>query len=255
MISRNEMAGVTRLLALIAIVCVAGCNQPLTSSSPPLLDDEQTVSVNPALDTDEAPEPPAGIDPESDVAGSDPVARQLDPTLPPLPDYVYEPKVLLSDAHRATCLVGVGDVLPQLAVTRRSGDTAQLLQLSGEKLTVVVFWSAGSRSGSEQISRLPLEIVTPFADYGVKVLTINTEDSAEQLNDLVPSDEAAGYEVLLDKDGQAFAKIATEVLPRTYLLDSEGRVLWFDLGYSRGSVRELTNAIHYFLGNRTDSES
>ena len=256
MISVNEIAGTTRLFALLALVFVGGCNQSLTSSRP-LLDKSQPASPALApsvLESDEAPQPPEGLESQSDATRSDPVSQTSDSNLPPAPHYVYEPKVLLSDAHRATCLIGVGDVLPELSVMRRSGETAQLLQFSGEKLTVVVFWSAQSRFGREQISRLPQELVTPFSKYGVKVVTINSEDSVEQLSHLVPTDEAAGFEVLLDTDGQAIGKLATNFLPRTYLLDPDGKVLWFDLGYSRSSVRELNNAIHFFLGNRTAND-
>jgi hypothetical protein len=36
-------------------------------------------------------------------------------------------------------------------------------------------------------------------------------------------------------------------LPRTYLLDSSGKILWFDLEYSRSTRRELNQAIRYVL--------
>ena len=32
----------------------------------------------------------------------------------------------------------------------------------------------------------------------------------------------------MDADGRVFAKVATEKLPRVYLLDPAGKVLWFD---------------------------
>jgi hypothetical protein len=53
--------------------------------------------------------------------------------------------------------------------------------------------------------------------------------------------------VLLDADGQALEQVATGLLPRTYLLDAEGRVLWFDLEYSRGQRLGLNNAVYYQL--------
>jgi hypothetical protein len=49
--------------------------------------------------------------------------------------------------------------------------------------------------------------------------------------------------------------VATEHLPRTYLLDAEGRILWFDLEYSRATARELINALHFFLENGSGNDS
>ena len=52
---------------------------------------------------------------------------------------------------------------------------------------------------------------------------------------------------LVDADRAYFRQVATEKLPRTYLLDRNGKILWFDLEYSRSMRRELQNAIQYYL--------
>ena len=33
---------------------------------------------------------------------------------------------------------------------------------------------------------------------------------------------------LLDADGKAFAQVGSEKLPRTFVLDPSGKILWFD---------------------------
>jgi hypothetical protein len=52
---------------------------------------------------------------------------------------------------------------------------------------------------------------------------------------------------LLDSDGAAFGQVATSLLPRTYLLDAAGRIVWFDLEYSRSQRLELHNAVYHQL--------
>ena len=59
---------------------------------------------------------------------------------------------------------------------------------------------------------------------------------------------ASFFPVLLDPQGAYFAKIAQSKLPRMYLLDSEGKIVWFDLEYSRSSKRELHQIIRLKLG-------
>jgi len=53
---------------------------------------------------------------------------------------------------------------------------------------------------------------------------------------------------LLDADGSAMAKVGLEKLPRTYLLDAQGKILWFDIEYSRSTRRELLEAVRFVLG-------
>jgi hypothetical protein len=53
--------------------------------------------------------------------------------------------------------------------------------------------------------------------------------------------------MLLDAEGKALDAVATEKLPRTYLLDASGQILWFDIEYSESTRRELKNAIVWHL--------
>jgi hypothetical protein len=53
--------------------------------------------------------------------------------------------------------------------------------------------------------------------------------------------------VLSDKDGAAHKQVATSKLPRSYLLDPSGKILWFDLEYSPTTRRDLAQAIRFTL--------
>ena len=53
--------------------------------------------------------------------------------------------------------------------------------------------------------------------------------------------------VLLDSDGKYFDKLASAKVLRTYLLDSAGKILWFDVEYSRSTRRDLLAAIEVAL--------
>jgi hypothetical protein len=57
----------------------------------------------------------------------------------------------------------------------------------------------------------------------------------------------AGFPILLDADGAYFARVATDKAPRTYLIDAQGQILWFDVEYSRGTRRDLLAAIEVAL--------
>ena len=94
--------------------------------------------------------------------------------------------------------------------------------------------------------RLKREVVEPDGKHGVNVVAINEGDAAESVRQLA---EQAGAEfpILLDADGAAYNSVAAAKLPRTYLLDKTGKILWLEIEYSRSTRRELQNAILWHL--------
>jgi hypothetical protein len=53
---------------------------------------------------------------------------------------------------------------------------------------------------------------------------------------------------LLDTGRELFSKIATDgKTPRVYLLDAKGKILWFDVGFSRSARKNLLRAVRAIL--------
>jgi hypothetical protein len=55
------------------------------------------------------------------------------------------------------------------------------------------------------------------------------------------------FPVLLDADRAAYEKVAAEYLPRLFLVDADGKVLWLDLEYSATTRRQISDAIRHVL--------
>jgi peroxiredoxin len=239
---------------LLTFTGMYGCNSekpytPPASSAAPVPAAQQPV------DTAASPNPPASpthaespVSPPRDEAPV--IVTQSDSDLGLSEEdtsaEVVAPEVLLSSDHQATCRVQVGDTFPDLSLTALDGQPTPLESQLGKRLTVVVFWNRRQPMSIEQLRQLQTEFVVRYRQAGVSVVTINVGDSPETIRDL--HDETSGeYVWLRDPDGQAFAQIATELLPRTYLLRPDRQVVWLDLEYSRSTRRELRNAILYVL--------
>ncbi len=168
------------------------------------------------------------------------------PQAAPPPAEVHKPEVILSERHLQTCRVGVGDSFPALTLPDQEGTSHELSQLMGDRMTIVVFWNSNNMYAREQFSRIMKEAYDRYAALGVKVVTINVGDTPEVVQNLV-----AEYKIttpcLVDVERKAFEQVANDLLPRTYLLDAEGKILWFDLEYSRSQRLSLHNAVHYQL--------
>jgi hypothetical protein len=85
-----------------------------------------------------------------------------------------------------------------------------------------------------------------YADLGVKAIAINVGDPPERVRGTVEG-LASSLTIVLDAQRQLFARVGRDHLPRTYLLDRAGRVLWFDIEFSRHTREHLEQAIHASL--------
>ncbi|MBN1396081.1 MAG: TlpA family protein disulfide reductase [Pirellulales bacterium] len=178
------------------------------------------------------------------------VAPIAQPEGPPPPLVI--PQVVMSDELRATCLINVGDAMPEAELTDLDGNARKLSGLYGPKLTVVCFWTIGSSARSQLVAEAVLKdlmkgVVGPFGERGVRVVAIDVDDGLDEVKKYVSAAEAT-FPLLLDPRGEFYAKIAKErKMPRTLLLDAQGKVLWFDVEYSNTARRDLTQGIEAAL--------
>jgi peroxiredoxin len=158
------------------------------------------------------------------------------------------PTVVLSKSHQALCKVKVGDVLPaidlpQVGVNQRK----KLAELYGKAATVVVFWKGDRRMTREALADLGPDVVELFGDKGVAVVGIAVNETAASAKAALDK-AGATFVNLLDADGKAFAQVGSVRLPRVYLVDPAGKILWFDIEYSQTTRRELHQALRAVTG-------
>jgi peroxiredoxin len=157
------------------------------------------------------------------------------------------PKVVLTEQHAAMSPVKVGDQFPNLELPDVAGAQRSLTELYGPKLTLVVFWSSAQPTALEELSDMNRYYLPRFAEKGLAVVAVNAGEPAAQAGELAKA-TGATFVVLSDPNKTAFAQVATGKLPRSYLLDASGRVIWFDLEYSPTTRRDLAVAIRHTLG-------
>lgn len=183
-----------------------------------------------------APEKPA----EAAPAPAVPAFGQAEPL-----DLIM-PQVLMTVSESKTCLVKVGDVLPDVRLPELGDGEVALNSLYGKRLTVVVFWRATHPYAVEELGDLQRLVASRFADQQVKVVGIDVKDQPEVVKETVAAKKIE-FPNLLDAAGTAYAQVATEYMPRTYLVDAGGKILWFDMEYSRSTRRDLLRAIRATL--------
>ena len=99
----------------------------------------------------------------------------------PEPSQPVVPAVHLSEQHQSASLVIQGDLLPNFRLADAEGASHSLHSLLGDQVTVVCFWSGESPAALQQLRDTGPEIVGPFGEQGVEVVSINYGQSAAEV--------------------------------------------------------------------------
>jgi len=217
-------------------VRVASAESPTAAESDTLEVESASVKTEDAPATDAPQQAPAQLPPAAAIPLDEAPESQL-----------AMPKVSLSNAHAALCKVKVGDAFPSLPPNDLAGQSAA--NVMGDKLTVVVFWNGSKPTALEQLGDLGPEIAARFGPRGLKVVAINSGDEPQLAAELAKK-AAAQYTSLGDEGGKLLEQTAPARIPSTYLLDASGRVVWFDIEYSRTTRRDLVQAIRFLLAQK-----
>ncbi len=175
------------------------------------------------------------------VAVEPPKPAEPEPLPPPT-----IPKVNLTESLSATCLVGVGDKIPEGTLVDAEGASHAIQDVLGEKLTVLVFWNSDNIHSVVELEDLARDVAGSLSERGGRIVAVNVGDTAEKAAEAA-KEAKADFLILVDPDKTYFAEVATERLPRTYVLDAAGTILWFDLEYSRTTRRHLERTIDVAL--------
>jgi peroxiredoxin len=153
------------------------------------------------------------------------------------------PKVQFTKREQLLCKVYVSDVMPAIELPKvDGGGNAKLASLLGKQATVVVFWKGDRRMTNELLADIAADVIEPFGKAGVEVVGVAVNESAAGAQEAL-SKAGATFTNLLDEDGKAFVQVGSERLPRIYVLDSTGKIVWFDIEYSHATRRELRDAL------------
>ncbi|MGL4513298.1 MAG: hypothetical protein ACRCT8_09435 [Lacipirellulaceae bacterium] len=141
------------------------------------------------------------------------------------------PEVVLSEAHAKQTLVGVGDAFPEVATTSPTGGQGGgLASLLGPKGTVVAVVRGEGWQAMTLLGDLQLDVAGPYGDKGVAAIAIGIDAQPKAPAEATPLSATAA---------DAEAKLGAGRMPRVYVLDAKGKVVWLDLEYSLASRREL----------------
>jgi peroxiredoxin len=231
-----------RVSAAVAVAAILGALALETIAAPAKNPAKSPAATTPAKKPADSPPATPPADKSAKPQPTDTAAKSaLSNEVVAPPDGV--PPVYLTKQHANLCRVKVGDALPAIELpTAADNKKTKLADLYGKTATVVVFWAGDREMSHLEMADLATDVIEPFGSKGVTVVGVAVKEKSDKA---VSAFKEIGKEIpmLVDDKGTAFALVGSRRLPRTFVLDSHGKIIWFDIEYSHATRRELKQAL------------
>ena len=147
------------------------------------------------------------------------------------------------DLAEAT-LINAGDVAPDFTVEMLDGSKVTLSALQG-KPTLLIFWATWCPPCRLELSKLQEHIIDRYGDK-INVLPISRGEERAKVEEYI-SKMGYTFAVGLDGDQSIYRKYATNYIPRCFVIDAKGKVLYSGVGYDEAIAKEVEQNIEKAL--------
>ena len=143
-----------------------------------------------------------------------------------------------------TTLINAGDVAPDFTVEMLDGSKVTLSALQG-KPTLLIFWATWCPPCRLELSKLQEHIIDRYGDK-INVLPISRGEERAKVEEYI-SKMGYTFAVGLDGDQSIYRKYATNYIPRCFVIDANGKVLYSGVGYDEAIAKEVEQNIEKAL--------
>jgi peroxiredoxin len=136
------------------------------------------------------------------------------------------------DSSRISQMLAIGSLAPDFSLPTSSGQELDLtVARKGEKAVIVNFWFLGCPPCRKEFSDFET-LYKELGSRGLNIVAVNMGDSLQSVAAYVRQENLT-FPVLLggsDGDNSVFQKYSVKTYPATYLLDSNGKILYRTAG-------------------------
>lgn len=143
-----------------------------------------------------------------------------------------------------TTLINAGDIAPDFTVEMLDGSKVTLSALQG-KPTLLIFWATWCPPCRLELSKLQEHIIDRYGDK-INVLPISRGEERAKVEEYI-SKMGYTFAVGLDGDQSIYRKYATNYIPRCFVIDAKGKVLYSGVGYDEAIAKEVEQNIEKAL--------
>lgn len=138
-------------------------------------------------------------------------------------------------------LVSVGETVPSFTVAMLDGDTVSIESLRG-KTVLVNFWATWCPPCNNEMARVEKDIIDRFAGEAFVFLPVSRGENPE---DVRAWRQSKGYrfDTGMDVDTAIFPLFAETGIPRNFVIDPDGKIVFCGVGYTPQEFDEMVDFI------------
>ena len=149
---------------------------------------------------------------------------------------------------KESTLINTGDMAPDFVVDMLDGQKIKLQDLKG-KVVLLNFWATWCAPCMKELYEFPDKIVKPFASNNFVLLPVSRGEKEEVVRKKMEKLKTKGiaFNVGLDPTQDIYKQFATDFIPRNFLIDQNGKVVYTSIGYSEEKLNKLIEKIEELL--------
>jgi len=150
--------------------------------------------------------------------------------------------------ERETTLIAAGELAADFTVTMTDGSKIKLSDLRG-KVVLLNFWATWCGPCMMEFNEIPATILERFKDQKFVFFPISRGETREVVLTKMEQLKAKGitFNVGIDTKTAIYNLYATKFIPRNFIIDQKGKVVYTSTGYSEDGLQKIAEKIAELL--------
>jgi len=147
---------------------------------------------------------------------------------------------LFAQNHQGS-LIKNGDQVPNFSVISLDGKNISISELKG-KVVLINFFATWCGPCMKELPEVESQLWPKFKNENFAMISIGREHTKEQL-EAFNQKKGFTFPIAPDPKREVYAKFASQYIPRNFIVDKEGEIVWQGVGFSQEELDHMIKVI------------